>query len=93
MANDLNALEGEISQLLVDTANLDASTKTKFGSYFIKIYPGDYDVFLSQNSLSDTAANRGKFVAKWTFDQWKHSFEAGALLQRDEDATAPDVLE
>lgn len=66
--NNIPQFETEIYNLFAATSNIDAATKTKLRNRFVSAYPNDFVAYLETNQVSDTAANRGKFlVSKLSF--------------------------
>jgi hypothetical protein len=91
MANNLPSLQTEIFNVLANTANLDATTKQKVRDRFVSAYPGVLSKFLADNTLTDTAANRGKFVAFCTMEYWKDIFR-GESQKEQAAAISPETL-
>jgi hypothetical protein len=91
MANNLTALQTEIFNVLANTTNLDATSKQKLRDRFVTAYPGAWLKFLADNTLTDTASNRGKFVAFSTAEYWKGIFR-GESQREQLAAVVPESL-
>lgn len=92
MANNFPAFQTEIINLLTNTANLDPATKQKIRDRFVAAYPTDFATFLAANALTDTAANRGKFVVEKTFNGfWRDIWTAQSTRENQAAVVAPDA--
>lgn len=63
---NLQGLKDEITALIQTTTNATSTEKQKFRDRMVSANKGDFDRFLAEKSLTDTATNRGKFVAEKT---------------------------
>jgi hypothetical protein len=65
MAN--NILQLKIDLKAAFGANLDTATIQKLRDRFVSAYPSQWQKFLADNALTDTAANRNQFAAETVF--------------------------
>lgn len=78
MADKL-ALATELYTTLNSTSNATATEKQKLRDRYVLLYPNHWTNFLADNALSDTAANRLRFVA-WMMvnDYLRKNYIAGS---------------
>lgn len=63
---NLPALKAELIAVLSSSSNLTAAEKQKLRDRTVLVYPSEYERYLADNTLTDTAANRGKFFIEKT---------------------------
>ena len=59
-------LKTELLATLTSTSNLTATEKQKLRDRTVLLYKHEFDQWLIDNTLTDTAANRGKFFIEKT---------------------------
>lgn len=63
---NLPNLKTELLATLTSTSNLTATEKQKLRDRVVLLYPSEFQRYLTDNALTDTAANRGKFFIEKT---------------------------
>ena len=90
---DRAALATEIYNLLVATTNATATEKQKLRDRFVLQFPNHWQNFLTNNTLTDTAANRGRFAAWMTVNSyWGDVYRSGAEREQREALPPPETL-
>ena len=87
------AIATEIYDLLVATTNASSTEKQKLRDRFVALYPNHWQNFLTANTLTDTAANRGRFAAWMTVDHyWGDVYRSGSDRENREALPPPESL-
>jgi hypothetical protein len=91
---DLPLLETNLLAALTSTAGLTAGEKTKLRNRMVSEYPEKWQAFLVSRELTDTAANRGLFVAVMTIGGfWADIYKAGSARENLASIPAPETME
>jgi hypothetical protein len=91
MANK-QAIQDDLLAMLTATTGASATEKQKLRDRFVLLYQTEFQKFLTDNSLTDTAANRGKFVCNKTVGFWADIFRAGSQKEIDNARAQPETL-
>lgn len=90
---DKAAIATEIYNLLVATTNATATEKQKLRDRFVALYPNHWQNFLTNNTLTDTAANRGRFAAWMTVNSyWGDVYRSGSESEIRQTQPSPETL-
>ena len=86
-------LATEFYDLLVATVNASATEKQNLRDSFVELFPNHWVQFLTSTGLTDTAVNRGRFVA-WmiVFDYMSDVYRAGSERRNRAALPPPETL-
>lgn len=98
---NLPALKTELLATLTSSSNLTAAEKQKLRDREVLRFPAEFQRFLTENSLTDTAANRGKFFIEKTVGNkppgisgyWSTVWTEGNRLEREGAMPAAEPFE
>jgi hypothetical protein len=74
MANNILQLKADLKTAF--GTNLDATTVQKLRDRFVSAYPSQWQKFLADNTLTDTAANRNQFAAETVFNYIQNIYQS-----------------
>lgn len=90
---DKTALSTQVYDLLTTTNNASATEKQRLRDRAVLLYPSHWQRFLTETGLTDTAANRGRFVGWLTVNKfWADIYRLGSDRANRDALPAPENL-